>query len=79
MILVLPVLRNIALLDDAVVDDDDDDELGEGNSASNEDVTIRYLNCSSKAVSSTSGSDELIQAYPEEEEYSSFEFFFKVR
>ena len=75
VILVLLVLRNIELLDDAVVDDDDD-ELGEGNSASNEDVTIRYLNCSSKAVSSTSGSDELIQAYPDEEEYDSFEFFF---
>ncbi|KAI9491792.1 hypothetical protein BDB00DRAFT_472856 [Zychaea mexicana] len=34
-----------------------------GSSLSKEEVTRRYLNCSSKAVSSASGSDELIQLY----------------
>ena len=32
----------------------------EGSSVSKEELTIRYLNCSSNAVSSASGSDELM-------------------
>lgn len=37
--------------------------VNDGNSLNKDDVTMRYLNCSSNAVSSESGSEELRKVY----------------